>query len=51
MCGEPQSHLSRCQGQADYAPVPAYKAASADELSTDIDSVSLQTSAVVANKD
>lgn len=51
MCGEPQSHVSGCQGQADCPPAPAYKAAHADELFIDIDSASIQMSATVANKD
>lgn len=40
--------MSGCQGQADCPPAPAYKT---DEPFTDTDSVSLQMSVVVANKD
>lgn len=52
VCGEPQSYMSGCQGpHSDCPPAPAYKSAHTDELFIDIDSVSLQMSVVVANKD
>lgn len=52
MVGEPQSHRSRCQGQDRIVPpAPDHKATCAHEPFTDIDSISLQMSVVVANKD